>query len=64
MHNMSYSHSYNDIEYTLRAYEEVLTMLKDAVQAGDVKSRIKGIPVQPTFRKTSDFNGKPLITVR
>lgn len=64
MHNMSYSHSYNDIEYTLRAYEEVLTLLKEAVQAGDVASRIKGIPVQPTFRKTSDFNGKPLITAR
>lgn len=64
MHNMSYSHSYNDIEYTLRAYEEVLTLLKEAVQAGDVASRIKGLPVQPTFRKTSDFNGKPLITTR
>ena len=59
MHNISYSHSIQDIEYTLSAYKEVLRLLKEALADNTVLRQIRGIPVQPTFRKTSGFNTKP-----
>lgn len=58
-HNMSFSHSYEDIEYTLKAYSEVLQILKDAVDKNKVKEMLRGEPVEPVFRKTSNFNMKP-----
>ncbi|GAB4289964.1 MAG: glutamate-1-semialdehyde 2,1-aminomutase [Ignavibacteriaceae bacterium] len=58
-HNMSFSHSDEDIQYTLKVYEEVLPILKNAVDDGNVKQMLKGKPVEPVFRKTSDFNTKP-----
>jgi glutamate-1-semialdehyde aminotransferase len=59
MHNISFSHTIQDIEYTLSVYREVLFLLKEAVRKGNLLQQIKGIPVQPTFRKTSEFNTKP-----
>ncbi len=59
MHNISYAHSIDDIQYTLLAYKEVLSLLKEAVTSNTVFQKIRGIPVQPTFRKTSEFNTKP-----
>ena len=59
-HNMCYSHSDADVEHTLKVYEEVLPILKKAVEDGTVESQIKGTPVQPVFRKTDNFNMKPL----
>jgi glutamate-1-semialdehyde 2,1-aminomutase len=58
-HNMSFSHSDADVAYTLTAYREVLGLLKEAVAAGDVASRLKGKPVEAVFRKVNDFNMKP-----
>jgi glutamate-1-semialdehyde 2,1-aminomutase len=58
-HNMSYSHTDEDIEYTLKVYDEVLPIIKEAVINQTVEEQIKGIPVQPVFRKTTDFNTKP-----
>ena len=58
-HNMSFSHSDEDIEYTLKAYKEVLPVLKKAVSEKNVSGYLKGKPVEPVFRKTSDFNIKP-----
>jgi glutamate-1-semialdehyde aminotransferase len=58
-HNMSYSHSNVDIEYTLSAYEEVLPILKIAVDGKNVYKYLKGKPVEPVFRKTDNFNMKP-----
>jgi glutamate-1-semialdehyde aminotransferase len=58
-HNISYSHSDEDIEYTLKVYREVLPILKKAVQENDVKGYLRGEPVEPVFRKTSNFNIKP-----
>ncbi|HVU98580.1 MAG TPA: aminotransferase class III-fold pyridoxal phosphate-dependent enzyme [Puia sp.] len=60
-HNMMYSHSDADVEYTLKAYREVLGLLKEAVEAGDVAKRLKGKPVEAVFRKVSNFNMKPAI---
>lgn len=58
-HNMSYSHKDEDISYTLDAYNEVLPLLKKAVEDGTVKEKLRGTPVQPVFRKTDNFNMKP-----
>jgi glutamate-1-semialdehyde aminotransferase len=58
-HNMCFSHSDDDIAYTLTAYYDVLPILKEAVDKHDVKSFLKGKPVEPVFRKTSNFNTKP-----
>lgn len=56
---MSFSHSDEDVEYTLNVYKEVLPILKKAVDENNVKGYLKGEPVEPVFRKTSDFNTKP-----
>lgn len=58
-HNMSYSHSDKDVEYTLQVYKEVLPILKKAVEENNVAGYLKGEPVEPVFRKTSNFNTKP-----
>ncbi len=58
-HNMSYSHSDDDINYTLKVYEEVLPILKKAVDENNVHGYLKGEPVEPVFRKVSNFNTKP-----
>lgn len=58
-HNMSFSHSDEDINYTLDVYNEVLPILKKAVDEKNVAGYLRGIPVEPVFRKTSNFNTKP-----
>lgn len=58
-HNMCFSHSYNDIGYTLKVYEEVLQILKKAVEEKNVKGYLKGELLEPVFRRTSNFNFKP-----
>jgi glutamate-1-semialdehyde 2,1-aminomutase len=62
-HNMSFSHTDADVEYTLSAYREVLPILKKAVAENNVKGYLKGETVEPVFRKTSNFNMKPKATV-
>ncbi len=59
-HNMSFSHSDADIEYTLSALEESLSILKKAVRENKLKEMLLGEPVQPVFRKTDNFNMKPV----
>ncbi|MEC4685023.1 MAG: aminotransferase class III-fold pyridoxal phosphate-dependent enzyme [Nitrospirota bacterium] len=58
-HNICFSHTDEDIEYTLNVYSEVLQILKQAVSAGDVRGFLEGKPLEPVFRKTSGFNIKP-----
>ncbi|MBK8550338.1 MAG: aminotransferase class III-fold pyridoxal phosphate-dependent enzyme [Ignavibacteria bacterium] len=60
-HNMCYSHTDEDIKYTLKAYEDVLPVLQKAVNEKNVGSCLKGDTVEPVFRKTSNFNVKPKI---
>lgn len=50
-HNVCFTHSQDDVDHTLAAYAEVLPMLKEAFEAGDVSERLLGEPVQPVFRK-------------
>lgn len=59
-HNMSFSHTDEDVDHTLAAYREVLGLLKEAVSAGEVSSRLRGTPVEAVFRKVSNFNMKPV----
>ncbi|MCX6169058.1 MAG: aminotransferase class III-fold pyridoxal phosphate-dependent enzyme [Ignavibacteriales bacterium] len=59
-HNMSFSHSDADVEYTLQALEESLTVLKNAVQKNNLREMLRGEPVQPVFRKVDNFNMKPV----
>jgi glutamate-1-semialdehyde 2,1-aminomutase len=50
MHALSFSHTPQDIDYTLSAYAEVLPILKKAVDEGSVSKYLRGEPVQPVFR--------------
>ena len=58
-HNMSFSHTDKDVEYTLKAYQDVLPILKKAVDEKNVRGYLKGEPVEPVFRKVTNFNTKP-----
>ena len=58
-HNMCYSHSDEDIVYTLSAYREVMPILRKAVAEQNVRGSLKGEPVEPVFRRTGNFNLKP-----
>jgi len=58
-HNMMAAHSLEDIEYTLKAYAAVLPLIKEAVEKGDVSSRLRGKPLEAVFRKVDNFNMKP-----
>ncbi|MFA3784070.1 aminotransferase class III-fold pyridoxal phosphate-dependent enzyme [Melioribacteraceae bacterium 4301-Me] len=59
-HNMSFSHTQEDIDYTLKVYDEVLPILKNAVDNNNIKNLLRGEPVQPVFRKVDNFNVKPI----
>jgi len=50
-HNICFSHSVSDIDYTLRVYRTVMGMLADAIGKGNVAERLEGEPVQPVFRQ-------------
>jgi len=56
---MMAAHSLEDIHYTLSAYREVLPLLKDAIEKGDLASRLRGKPLEAVFRKVDNFNMKP-----
>ncbi|MBX7150535.1 aminotransferase class III-fold pyridoxal phosphate-dependent enzyme [bacterium] len=58
-HNLSFSHNDADIAHTLSTYAEVLPILKQAVNENNVRQYLRGEPVEPVFRKTSNFNMKP-----
>ncbi len=58
-HTVSYSHSDADIDYTISAYREILPIIKKAVNENTVRRLLRGEPVEPVFRKTSNFNMKP-----
>lgn len=58
-HNVTFAHTTRDVDYTLEAYRDVLTMLRAALKNGRVAEQLRGLPVQPVFRKTGDFHTKP-----
>jgi len=50
-HNMCYSHTDTDIDQTLKAYEEVFPILKEAVESGKPETYLKGEVLEMVFRK-------------
>ncbi len=62
-HNMCYSHTDEDINYTLSAYRDVMSIMKEAIESGDIKSYLKGEVLEAVFRKVSNYNIKPKNTL-
>jgi glutamate-1-semialdehyde 2,1-aminomutase len=60
-HNMCFSHTDEDVAYTLKTYREVLQLFKEAVANKTIGSQLRGAPVEPVFRKVSQFNMKPKV---
>ncbi|MGZ3873568.1 MAG: aminotransferase class III-fold pyridoxal phosphate-dependent enzyme [Mucilaginibacter sp.] len=58
-HNLCYSHSDEDIAYTLSAYRDVMPIMKAAIENGNVKQYLKGEVLEAVFRKVSNYNIKP-----
>lgn len=58
-HNVSYGHTPTDVEHILLAYRQVLPIVDDAVRTHTLSEQLRGKPVEPVFRKTSNFNVKP-----
>jgi glutamate-1-semialdehyde aminotransferase len=58
-HNMSFSHSEADIDHTLLSWRAVLEIVQGAVADRRVRQLLRGEPVEPVFRKTSQFHTKP-----
>jgi glutamate-1-semialdehyde 2,1-aminomutase len=58
-HNMCYSHSDEDIAYTLSAYRDIMPIMKEAITSGNVKQYLKGEVLEAVFRKVNNYNIKP-----
>ncbi|HEY2990939.1 MAG TPA: aminotransferase class III-fold pyridoxal phosphate-dependent enzyme [Candidatus Binatia bacterium] len=50
-HNLSFSHSHDDIDRTLRVYRSAMEVLAQAIRYGDAPERLEGEPVKAVFRK-------------
>lgn len=61
-HNLSYAHTDDDIDYLIEAYREILPRLDMAIHGGNLAAELRGSPVAPVFRRTSEFNMKPVRT--
>jgi glutamate-1-semialdehyde aminotransferase len=59
-HTLSYSHGLDEIGYMLAAYRHVLPSFAEAVGRKELAARLRGKPVEPVFRRTSQFNMKPV----
>jgi glutamate-1-semialdehyde aminotransferase len=58
-HNMSFSHTDEDIDYTLKAYNHCLKIVKNAFDNNTLNEMLLGEPLKPVFRKVGNFNTKP-----
>ena len=59
-HNLSAAHTVDDVDYLLAAYGEVLARLAAQLERGGLPQALRGEPVEPVFRRTSQFNLKPV----
>jgi glutamate-1-semialdehyde aminotransferase len=53
-HNVCFTHTDEDIDKTLHAYDEVLQLLADVLNQGNVEQQLQGKPVEAVFRKVGD----------
>lgn len=51
VHNISLSHSDDDIEKTLEAYNDAFKLMAQAVKSGNIEKFLEGKKIQPVFRK-------------
>ena len=59
-HNLSYSHSEEDLEYAVRVYGEVFAKVDHIVTSGlGFGPFLKGKVLEPVFRRTTNFNTRP-----
>jgi glutamate-1-semialdehyde aminotransferase len=58
-HNMSYSHTQADLDYTMKAYADILPRLQVAIQTNTVESYLEGELLEAVFRKVDQHNIKP-----
>jgi glutamate-1-semialdehyde aminotransferase len=58
-HNISFSHTDEDIDYTLKAYNLCLRIVKNAFDNNSLNDILLGESLKPVFRKTGNFNTKP-----
>ncbi len=56
---MCFAHTEADLAQVLDAYSAALAVLSDALAHGGARSVLLGEPVEPVFRRTSNFNMKP-----
>ena len=50
-HNLSWAHQDHHLAQALDIYDQVLAVLRQALEAGDARQRLLGPPVQPVFRR-------------
>ncbi len=55
-HNMSYSHTDDDVGVVLDAYTEILPRLHQAIQNDSLAASLRGEPILPSFRRTRSFH--------
>ena len=48
-HNISYSHSINDIDFLLKCYREVFPILKNSIESKQLLSMLECEPLVPVF---------------
>ncbi len=53
-HNVCFTHTEEDIDYTLKTYDKVLALLVEALKQPDIASLLRGKPVEAVFRKVGD----------
>ncbi len=58
-HNMCYSHTEADIQYTLDAYRDIMPLMKEAIESGNIAAYLRGAVLEAVFRKVSNHNIKP-----
>jgi glutamate-1-semialdehyde 2,1-aminomutase/spore coat polysaccharide biosynthesis protein SpsF len=50
-HNLCYSHTNDDVEFTLRVYRAAMEITGEAIRRNKVDAMLEGQPVQPVFRR-------------
>lgn len=49
-HNLSYAHSQDDIRALVAAYDGAMEVVKEALEGGDVRAKLRCEPLQPLFK--------------
>jgi glutamate-1-semialdehyde aminotransferase len=58
-HNLCAAHDESDLDYLLGAYRAILPVLADVLRRGKLPEALRGEPVEPVFRRTTNFHVKP-----